>query len=408
MIEKPIHLLSLDNIEIRSLQEKHYQNLLLVQYLLSTNEVYYAVFPEVNTLLEVLKNFQTLPNLQLSAREIKTTAEIVLKNCQIYYQLKEYVRYATFQKLAVDYLMPSLQAMYENIKVQLGFLADLSVVLNGGKSDKFPNVLYQDIPIEQFYIALKDDSLLSRQHDVILHVLLTEHATEITTQTIIKTLYDPLIIQELYQLQSLKTNFQKQMEYIEKRKQHLNTILSNEELVPFQRDDDYLYQEINFVFDVHEAAAISDRIYRKGQGAFAISDYLLTGNLNRFTSKEKARSLVENVNRNIYQQAFLCNVLYRMLLSYQIPNEQEKVLFATLTKLFMESQDDSSVLVSKLVKTMADNLLLLTLAIDYFRYDLLNHEHSDVLLAKDILYRLQDEHLKQTIMHVFQQMNITL
>ena len=70
-----------------------------------------------------------------------------------------------------------------------------------------------------------------------------------------------------------------------------------------------MYQNVNTIFDLNVAAAISDNQYKNGQGIFAITHYLQTGEANRFTSSFNARNLATSVKPNAYTSLLLENMI---------------------------------------------------------------------------------------------------
>ena len=80
------------------------------------------------------------------------------------------------------------------------------------------------------------------------------------------------------------TNYQKISDYLKIRKTQLEEVAKGNSDIAITEKDDLIYQNVNTIFDLNIAAIISDNQYSSGQGIYAISQYLKTGEANRFTS----------------------------------------------------------------------------------------------------------------------------
>ena len=403
MPEKIIDLFTNIDDQIISLQEKVQENTNCVCYLLKQKQVYYAMFPTGDQIKLLLTKFRALPNVQLTTDAVKQALETVLYNCQLFYQVQEYRRYLKCKGKIdndMEQIYPSWQ---QNMQTQLQFLANLAPLLHGQASAAFPGLMYQGLPPEVFYDEqVAANSCQKKSQQIVMEVLATTTALNLTTKDIMETLYPKEALAALYQLDFLEQDATKLSHYISLRQQHLQLLATTDDLdVGFARENDSLFLEINTVFDVHVAAVISDRIYKKGQGAFAISDYLLNGNVNRFTSKHGARALVNATNRITYQNAFISNILLRLLLSLQTPDNEDERLLETIKKYLHEETVDEQ----QLIKLLADNLLLLSLAIDHFDYALLQHGQKQQQ-ALTLLETIDDTNLQTNIKKILQQVKL--
>ena len=79
--------------------------------------------------------------------------------------------------------------------------------------------------------------------------------------------------------------------------------------ITITEDNNSIYQNVNTIFDLNVAAAISDNQYSAGQGVYAISEYLKTGEANRFTSSSNARTLASTVKPNNYTSLLMENMI---------------------------------------------------------------------------------------------------
>lgn len=343
-----------------------------VVYKLQNDQIYYAMVVNGQKLNEQLATFTALTNVELSAEKVKEMLEVILHNCQIYYQLKEYVRYKKYKREDVSVYENSYQTLQQHMLIQFQFLNNFIPLLYGQTSTAFPGLVYQDIPPKEFYLKEADQTSITYHKQRIITEILTVNPTSLTSKDVILSLFPNNEIEMLYQLNFSKMNSDKLGQYIAQKKEALQLLESSEAIdVHVNKLEDPSYNEINTVFDIHTAALISDKVYKKGQGVFAISDYILNGRTVRFTSQYGARDLVLATDYKLYKRLLLQNVLYTYILSYTNQrNSKLEVLYNKLATI-LEKTDTT---LETIVELLANNMLLLTLAVDNFQYEFLNYQ----------------------------------
>ena len=331
-------------------------NLIYALYTLEDNSKYYAIVKNESEIKIIDQSFTTLPNLMLTKDNIINTCKIIIKNASIYYDLNEFMRYIemsykTKMTKEIDDLIASyktrLTYLEENIKVQLGFIDSIALLVNHLPCDKYPNITYNDVSINEYFPNYNEenDSKLKEIERLIIEVLLNPNIkSEFNTKSILKTLYDtntlsslissnyvkedntPIvntsdnISNELEVTGNIKTNYDKIKDYLNMRVEELKLLESSPKInVTITKDDNNIFKDINTVLDLSTAISICNKVYKKGQGEYAVIDYLKTGNTLKFTSKYKARDLASNVDRNNYLKLLLENIFKRYL--YQKDNK---------------------------------------------------------------------------------------
>ena len=148
--------------------------------------------------------------------------------------------------------------------------------------------------------------------------------------------------------------------------------------VTITKDDNNIFKDINTVLDLNTAISICDKVYKKGQGEYAVIDYLKTGNTLKFTSKYKARELASSVNRDNYLKLLLENIFGRYLLNKDNNSFIESIL----------SKD--SISIKDIVNSLlADNNLLIT-SITNFDYDFLDSTSDKAKRVEEVLNNKKD------------------
>lgn len=331
-------------------------NLIYALYTLEDNSKYYAIVKNESEIKIIDQSFTTLPNLMLTKDNIINTCKIIIKNASIYYDLNEFMRYIemsykTKMTKEIDDLIASyktrLTYLEENIKVQLGFIDSIALLVNHLPCDKYPNITYNDVSINEYFPNYNEenDSKLKEIERLIIEVLLNPNIkSEFNTKSILKTLYDtntlsslissnyvkedntPIvntsdnISNELEVTGNIKTNYDKIKDYLNMRVEELKLLESSPKInVTITKDDNNIFKDINTVLDLSTAISICNKVYKNGQGEYAVIDYLKTGNTLKFTSKYKARDLASNVDRNNYLKLLLENIFKRYL--YQKDNK---------------------------------------------------------------------------------------
>lgn len=390
-------------------------NLVYAQYILEDNSKYYAIIKDKKEIEILDQSFSNLPNLVLTKDNIIETCKIIIKNAGIYYDLNEYMRYIeksykTKMTKEIDEIIlkykTRLQELENIIKFQLAFIDDISLLVNHKPCNKYPNITYNDIKIEDYFNYKEEkNSKLQEIERLIIEVLLNPNIkSEFNTKNILKTLYDESTINDLLtsnyitnnikpnlnkedtiytnieSTNNIKTNSLKIKDYLKDRINELELLSSSPKInVTITKDDNPLFKDINTVLDLHTSIVICDKVYKKGQGDYAIIDYLKTGNTLKFTSKYKARDLASNVNRNNYLKLLLDNIFKRYL--YQKDNND--FIESLLSKENISIKD----IVSSLLTD--DNLLIASINnFDYYYLDCTKDKYKrveEVLNNKDDL-----------------------
>lgn len=390
-------------------------NLVYALYTLEDGSKYYAIIKEEKEIEILNQSFSSLPNLVLTKDNIIDTCKLIIRNAGIYYDINEYMRYIeksykTRMTKEIDDLIlkykTRLQELENAITIQLSFIDDIALLVNHKPSNKYPNITYNDISIDKYFPNYEEesDTKLKEVERLIIEVLLNPNIkSEFNTKSILKTLYDSNtigslltsnyikenivpsvntsdnIINELEVTTNIKTNYEKIRDYLNMRVNELKLLESSPKInVTITKDDNTIFKDINTVLDLSTAISICDKVYKKGQGNYAVIDYLKTGNTLKFTSKYKARDLASSVNRNNYLKLLLENIFKRYL--YQKDNNTfvENVL----------SKD--SVSVKDIIKVLLDDEKLLTDTINNFDYNYLDNTNDKSRRIEEILNNKND------------------
>lgn len=390
-------------------------NLVYASYTLEDGSKYYAIIKEEKEIEILNQSFSSLPNLVLTKDNIIDTCKLIIKNAGIYYDINEYMRYIeksykTRMTKEIDDLIlkykTRLQELENAITIQLSFIDDIALLVNHKPCNKYPNITYNDISIDKYFpnYEQESDTKLKEVERLILEVLLNPNIkSEFNTKSILKTLYDSNtidslltsnyikeniapsvntsdnVINELEVTTNIKTNYEKIRDYLNMRVNELKLLESSPKInVTITKDDNTIFKGINTVLDLSTAISICDKVYKKGQGNYAVIDYLKTGNTLKFTSKHKARDLASSVNRNNYLKLLLENIFKRYL--YQKDNNTfvENIL----------SKD--SVSVKDIIKVLLDDEKLLTDTINNFDYNYLDNTNDKSRRIEEILNNKND------------------
>ena len=331
-------------------------NLIYALYTLEDSSSYYAIIKEEKEIEILNQSFSNLPNLVLTKDNIINTCKIIIKNAGIYYDINEYMRYIEksyknkmtkeIDEVILKY-KTRLQELENILITQLSFIDDIALLVNHKPCNKYPNITYNDVSINEYFpnYNTENDSKLKEIERLIIEVLLNPNIkSEFNTKSILKTLYDtntlssltssnyvkenntPIvntsdnISNELEVTGNIKTNYDKIKDYLNMRVEELKLLESSPKInVTITKDDNNIFKDINTVLDLSTAISICNKVYKKGQGEYAVIDYLKTGNTLKFTSKYKARDLASSVDRNNYLKLLLENIFKRYL--YQKDNK---------------------------------------------------------------------------------------
>ena len=372
-------------------------NLVYALYTLEDNSKYYAIIKDEKEIEILNQSFNNLPNLVLTKDNIIETCKLIIKNAGIYYDINEYMRYVeksykTKMTKEIDDLIlkykTRLQELETFIKAQLDFIDDIALIVNHKPCPKYPNITYNDIDINNYFpnYLKENDSKLNEIERLIIEVLLNPTIkSEFNTKSILNTLYDESIINSLltsnYNVieetpnvntndnivnrlevtNNIKTNYEKIKDYLKDRVEELKLLESSPKInVTITKDDNNIFKDINTVLDLNTAIIICDKVYKKGQGNYAVIDYLKTGNTLKFTSKYKARDLASNTNRCDYLKLLLENIFKRYLYNNNLNTFIDNII----------SKDN--ITVKSIVIDLLNNEEILTDAINNFDYEYLD------------------------------------
>ncbi len=390
-------------------------NLIYALYILEDGSKYYSIIKGEKEIEVLNQSFSNLPNLVLTKDNIINECKLIIKNAGIYYNINEYMRYIeksykTRMTKEIDDLIlkykTRLQELESTLEKQLDFIDDISLLVNYKPCTKYPNITYSDVSIDKFFPNYKEEknTKLKEIERLIIEVLLNPNITsEFNTKSILKTLYDSNILDslltsnyikrdvtpsintdnnisnELEATGNIKSNYEKIRNYLSVRVNELRLLESSQKInVTITKDDNKIFKDINTILDLNIAITICDKVYKKGQGNYAVRDYLKTGNTLKFTSKYKARELASTVNRNNYIKLLLENIFKRYL--YQKDNRD-----------FVENMlSKDNISVKDIVKSLLDNEKLLTESINNFDYEYLDSTKDKYKKIEDILNNKED------------------
>ncbi len=390
-------------------------NLIYALYILEDGSKYYSIIKGEKEIEVLNQSFSNLPNLVLTKDNIINECKLIIKNAGIYYNINEYMRYIeksykTRMTKEIDDLIlkykTRLQELESALEKQLDFIDDISLLVNYKPCTKYPNITYSDISIDKFFPNYREEknTKLKEIERLIIEVLLNPNITsEFNTKSILKTLYDSNILDslltsnyikrdatpsintddnisnELEATGNIKSNYEKIRNYLSVRVNELRLLESSQKInVTITKDDNKIFKDINTILDLNIAITICDKVYKKGQGNYAVRDYLKTGNTLKFTSKYKARELAITVNRNNYIKLLLENIFKRYL--YQKDNRD-----------FVENMlSKDNISVKDIVKSLLDNEKLLTESINNFDYEYLDSTKDKYKKVEDILNNKED------------------
>ena len=389
-------------------------NLIYACYTLEDDSNYYAIVKSEEEVNILDQGFTNLPNLVLTKDNIIETCKTIIRNAGIYYDLNEYMRYVEksykekmskeIDEVIVKY-KKRLMILENSIRQQLEFIDEIALLVNNKKSSKYPNIVYKDIPLKDYFKDY-DKNMDSKTREIerlIVEVLLNDTViSSFETINILKTLYDDTMIEELITsdytdsndkpivntddnlvkeipINKVTTNYEKITNYLNSRVKELNLLIESPKInVTITKDDDVLYKDINTVLDLHTSIVICDKVYKKGQGNYALNDYLKTGNNIKFTSQYGARDLVNTVNRSNYLKLLFENIIKRYL--YTHDNKLTNFIDSIITK--------------ENIKDIVDMLLedeeLLDYSVTNFDYDYLDCSNDKNKKVNEMLNNKED------------------
>ena len=411
--EKEFNLFDKINDQIVDKKFKKENSLIYAKYELEDGSSYYAIIPDGNKVLAEDKEFRTFSNFEMNKNKIIENLKLIVNNMMIYYDLNEYTRYVEmiYKKQmtkdvdqAIGQYKMRLATMENIINGQLSFMNDIAPILNGKSTTKYPNIVYNDIPIKDFYynelnnpsieenIKEQDKLMIKLTDDTMPNVITAKQVlTAIYGTNIVNDLTNEFLIdteEKIVNMQSIDktdnnnqpntvqmvTNYQKISDYIQIRKDQLNKVSNGVNDTSITEDKNSIYQNVNSIFDLNIAAAISDNLYSSGQGIYAITQYLKNGDTNRFTSSYNARNLASSVNPNNYIALLMENIVKSFAGSGKKASEDATYL-DRMQQIILFVKDELSKEVFS-ADEMKDKLLnndnILSLAIKNFDYDYLD------------------------------------
>ena len=409
------------NNKIVDKEFKQVNNLVYAKYKLDDGSNYYSVIPDGNKVLTEDKEFKTFTSFEMNKVKIEENLKIIVNNIMIYYDLKEFTRYV--EQLykgkmigninqAIEKYKSRLMTMENILKGQLTFMDDIAPILNRKSSSKYPNIVYNDVLVKDFYPNEVTDATLDEkiklQHKLMIKLADDTISNNITSKEAMLTIYGNDIIDKLTNEFSIPsddvvkkvpvannnsekemtdnqmiTNYQKISDYLKIRKTQLEEVAKGNSDIAITEKDDLIYQNVNTIFDLNIAAIISDNQYSSGQGIYAISQYLKTGEANRFTSSSNARTLASKVKPNNYIAFLMENMIKSFAGSGKKSSEDATYLDRMQQVLSFVKEELSKDVFSAndMKEKLLNNDNLLGIAVKNFDYDYLDptSENSKLL-----------------------------
>lgn len=420
--EKTFDLFAKINDQIIDKEFKKVNDLIYARYKLEDGKYYYAVIPDGNKVITEDKEFKTFSSFEMNRVSVAENLHLILKNIMIYYDINEYTRYveAIYKKQmtkeidnAIGQYKTRLSTMEEIIKSQLTFMDDVAPILNKKTSPKYPDIVYNDIPVKEFYPTELSDSLIDdakmEQNKLMVKLADDTVPNNINTKEVLSAIYGskitndlintfkepvldetankPVVIENSVTTPTINetpitTNYQKISDYIKTRENELNKISSGDTNVTITKDDNPIYQNINTIFDLNTAALISDKQYSEGQGNYAISEYLKTGEANRFTSSFNARSLASGVKPNAYTALLLENMIKEFAGSGKKSSEDATYLdrMQQILLFVKEELSKETFSATEMREKLLNNDNLLNTSIKNFDYEYLDPTSENTVL----------------------------
>lgn len=378
---------------------KKVNDLVYARYKLADGSNYYAIIPDNNKILKDDKEFKTFASFEMNRTKVEENLRLIVKNIIIYYDMNEYTRYVEILyknqmtkeiEQAIGQYKTRLSTMENVLKSQLTFMDDIAPILNKKPSTKYPNIIYNDTLVKDFY----PNELDNEQNKLMIRLADDTVSNDITTKEALITIYGANIITNLIDefalplkeektslpvsettnTSSITTNYQKISDYIKIRKNELNKVLGGNNNITITEDNNSIYQNVNTIFDLNVAAAISDNQYSAGQGVYAISEYLKTGEANRFTSSSNARTLASTVKPNNYTSLLMENMIKSFAGSGKKSSEDATYLDRMQQVLSFVKEELSKDVFSAndMKEKLLNNDNLLGIAVKNFDYDYLD------------------------------------
>lgn len=410
--QKEFNIFDKINNKIVDKEFKQVNNLVYAKYKLDDGSNYYSVIPDGNKVLTEDKEFKTFTSFEMNKVKIEENLKIIVNNIMIYYDLKEYTRYV--EQLykgkmigninqAIEKYKSRLMTMENILKGQLTFMDDIAPILNRKSSSKYPNIVYNDVLVKDFYPNEVTDATLDEkiklQHKLMIKLADDTISNNITSKEAMLTIYGNDIIDKLTNEFSIPsddvvkkvpvannnsekemtdnqmiTNYQKISDYLKIRKTQLEEVAKGNSDIAITEKDDLIYQNVNTIFDLNIAAIISDNQYSSGQGIYAISQYLKTGEANRFTSSSNARILASTVKPNNYTSLLMENMIKSFAGSGKKSSEDATYLDRMQQVLSFVKEELSKDVFSAndMKEKLLNNDNLLGIAVKNFDYDYLD------------------------------------
>lgn len=410
--QKEFNIFDKINNQIVDKEFKQVNNLVYAKYKLDDGSNYYSVIPDGNKVLTEDKEFKTFTSFEMNKVKIEENLKIIVNNIMIYYDLKEYTRYV--EQLykgkmigninqAIEKYKSRLMTMENILKGQLTFMDDIAPILNRKSSSKYPNIVYNDVLVKDFYPNEVTDATLDEkiklQHKLMIKLADDTISNNITSKEAMLTIYGNDIIDKLTNEFSIPsddvvkkvpvannnsekemtdnqmiTNYQKISDYLKIRKTQLEEVAKGNSDIAITEKDDLIYQNVNTIFDLNIAAIISDNQYSSGQGIYAISQYLKTGEANRFTSSSNARTLASTVKPNNYTSLLMENMIKSFAGSGKKSSEDATYLDRMQQVLSFVKEELSKDVFSAndMKEKLLNNDNLLGIAVKNFDYDYLD------------------------------------
>ena len=300
------------------------------------------------------------------------------------------------------------------LKAQFNFIDSVSLLVNHKECAAFPNITYNDVELKDYFQEVAVSSIEKEIENIIINIFLNDKVkTNLDTLTVLKTLYEEDTLKQLLNIKkkdtkkepvtinteenipkevpttnNITTNYEKVTNYLNSRVKELNLLITSPKInITITKEEDPLYKDINTVLDLHTALIICDTLDRV-LGLFAVTDYLKTGQVMKFTSNYGARSLATTVDRKSYLKILLANMIKEFTISNRKKGDQDyynkmQPIFNFVNNIL--SKDNLTV--DSMINLLLENEEVLSTAIANFDYAYLdNNSNLSNLLTKSLEY----------------------
>lgn len=208
--EKKFNLFDKINDLIVDKEFKKVNDLIYARYILEDGSNYYAIVPDGNKVLTEDREFKTFSSFEMNRKKVEENLNLITKNIMIYYDLNEYTRYVEmiYKKQmtkdidqAIGQYKTRLATMENVLKSQLALLDDIAPILNKKPSSKYPNIVYNDTLVKDFYPDDLNNSLtdekLKEQRKLMIKLADDTVINNISSKEALTALYGTSIVDKI-------------------------------------------------------------------------------------------------------------------------------------------------------------------------------------------------------------------